>query len=92
MKYFERKMLDWGEQLDGETLETARDIINKFIEVYGKDSKLIIEYDWENVDFLIEVERKETAEEEAARIEKETRQERADRTRYEKLKAKYGWE
>ena len=92
MKYFERKSFDWAEEFDGKTLETARDTINKFIEAFGKDSKLIIEYDWDSVDFLIEVERKETAEEEAARIEKETRQERADRTRYEKLKAKYGWE
>lgn len=85
-------MIDWGEHLNDETLETARDIINKFIEVYGKDSKLIIEYDWDTVDFLIEVEREETKEEKAVRIAKETKQERTDRTRYEKLKAKYGWE
>lgn len=92
MKYYERKMLDWGDDLGDKTLIQARDYIENLIKLHGEDTKLIIEYDWDNTNFYIETVRDETEEEKAARIEKETRQERADRTRYEKLKAKYGWE
>lgn len=92
MKYYERKYCDWGDDLGDKTLVEARDYIENLIKLHGEEAKLTIEYDWDTVDFRIEVVRTETEEEKAARIAKEQKQEKADRTRYEKLKAKYGWE
>lgn len=92
MKYFERKSFDWAEKFDGKTLAQARHIVDAMAYKFGEDTKLALEYDWESTNFYIEIEREETQEEKAVRIAKETKQERADRTRYEKLKSKYGWE
>ena len=90
-KYYERKTFEWGDELDGKTLTEAKVFITKLIKQYSPDAKLALEYDWDSVGFYIEYERSETAEEKADRLLKESKQERADRTRYEKLKAKYGW-
>jgi len=90
-KYFELKRLSWGDDLDGLTLEKAKDYIDGLIATFNSDAKLVIEYEWEGVNFLIEVEREATLEEkEADRIKKE-KKEKADRVKFDKLKAEYGW-
>lgn len=92
MKYYEEKYLDWGYDLDGMTLEQARDHMEALSKVYGKEAKLVFKQFYESVDFGIMVERAETAEEKKARLEKEKKQEEKDRKKFEAMKAKYGWE
>lgn len=91
MKYFERKSFDWAEEFDGKTLAEARHIVDSMADKFGEDAKLALEYDWESVNFYIEILRTETEEEKEARIAKEKKKEKADRVRYENLKSKYGW-
>ncbi len=92
IKYYEKKRVSWLEDFDGKTLAQMKHEINALTDMYGSEAVLKVEYDWDSVDTYIETVRGETEAEKAIRIEKETKQERADRTRYEKLKAKYGWE
>lgn len=91
MTYFERKHFDWGDELDGKTLAEAKHIINTLSDKFGTNAKLIVEYGWENVDFVVEVEREPTFEELTAEKIKKEKKEKADRAKFDKLKAQYGW-
>lgn len=91
MKYYERKSFEWGEELDGKTLAEATHVINALTDKFGRDTKLVMEYNWDSVDFYIESERAETNAEKEARLLKENKQREKDRKKFEQLQAKYGW-
>ena len=92
---FERKYCEWHDEFDGKTLAEAREIIDKLIVKHGESAMLRYDLYWDNWEFYIEVEKKETPEEKAAReakeLAKKQKKEEADRKKFEKLKSEYGW-
>lgn len=91
MAYYEKKYCSWGDDLDGKTLVEAKEYIDELITKHNKNSKLVLEYDWESVSFYIEVEREPTFAELEAENIKRLKKEKADRAKFDKLKAEYGW-
>lgn len=91
MTYFENKKVDWADEMNGLSLNEAKSYLDRLIKHLGENAKLKLEYEWESIDFFIEVERTPTeAELNAERLKKE-KKEKADRAKFEKLKSEYGW-
>lgn len=93
---YERKAYHWLVEFDDKTLVQMKHEINALTDMYGPEARLVVHYDWDSIDTYIEVipqkTKEEIAAEAAAEKAKAERKEKADRTRYETLKAKYGWE
>lgn len=90
-KYYERKKVDWADELNGVTLVDAKKYLDRLIEHLGKDATLKLEWDWDSCDYYIEVEREPTYEEANFEKIKREKKEKADRAKFEKLKTEYGW-
>lgn len=91
VKYYEKKYKEWGEEMNGMTLEKGVEYLVSLMAIYGASAKLRYELTWDNVDCYIDQEREETVGEKQARLEKENKQTEKDRKKFEALQAKYGW-
>ena len=95
MRKFNKHHVDWSVEFDDKTIAQVREIVDGFAKQYGEDAVLEVEYDWDSVNFHINIPIKETEEErlerEAKELAKAKKQEEADRKRYENLKQKYNW-
>lgn len=92
---YEKETLEWHMEFDGNTLGQMRHVINALCDKFGESSILKHELSWDYTEYWIDVEKKETPEEIAAReakelVKKQKKQE-ADRAKFEKLKGEYGW-
>lgn len=94
MKY-EKKDFAWVEEFDDRTLGEMRHIINALSDKFGDSSILRYYQCYDNIEYWIDVEKKETDAERAARELQEAarkkKKEDADRKKFEKLKDEYGW-
>ena len=92
---YKKKSYCWLDDFEYKTLADARAKLDDLIKEFGEETKLEVEYGWDSLDFYISVPKKETDAERLARAAKELakkqKKEAADRVKFEKLKAEYGW-
>lgn len=95
VRKFQKKSCEWQDLFDGKSLAQIRVIVEDLISKYGESAFLEYDLFWDNWEFYINVEKKETPEEKAAReakeLAKKQKKEAADRAKFEKLKEEYGW-